>query len=84
MYIINRYTADGTRIDRAEFNLLPEECLLDKLEEVLYILYEEEPISRYWQWELAQEGVTCLSYHNLEFSTIKYNKAYKTFTIIED
>lgn len=83
MYTINRFDNAGNRIDHAEFGLLPEERLFDKLEEILYILYEEEPFSGYWQYELSHQQAIILSYHNLEFSTISYDETRKTFTIIE-
>lgn len=83
MYNINRFDNTGNRINHAKFNLLPEERLFDKLEEILYILYEEEPLSRHWQYELAHHQTIVLSYHNLEFSAIAYDEAHKTFTIIE-
>lgn len=83
MYTINRYNNTGTRIDHAKFNLLPEERLFDKLEEILYILYEEEPYPRDWQYALAHRQNIVLSYHNLEFSGITYDETNKAFTIIE-
>ena len=83
MYTINRFDNAGNRINHAEFNLLPEEHLFNKLEEILYILYEEEPFSRQWQYELSHHQTIVLSYHNLEFSGISYDETHKTFTIIE-
>lgn len=83
MYTINRFNNVNTRINHAKFNLLPGERLFDKLEEVLYILYEEEPYPRDWQYALAHQTAIMLSYHNLEFSMISYDEANKTFTIIE-
>lgn len=83
MYTINRFNNTGNWIDHAEFGLLPGERLLDKLEEILYILYEEEPFPRQWQYELSHHQTIVLSYHNLEFSAITYDETRKTFTIIE-
>lgn len=83
MYTINRFNNTNNRIDHAEFGLLPGEHLFNKLEEILYILYEEEPFSRQWQYELSHQRAIVLSYHNLEFSTISYDETRKTFTIIE-
>lgn len=84
MYTINRFDNTGNRIDHAEFNLLPGEYLCDKLEEVLYILYEEEPYPRDWKYALLCGSAILLSYHNLEFSMIAYNEPQNTFTIIEN
>lgn len=83
MYSINRINNTGSRIEHAEFWVLPGERLLDKLEEILYILYEEEPFPRQWQYELSHHQTIVLSYHNLEFSAITYDETRKTFTIIE-
>ena len=83
MYTINRINNTGAH-EHAEFWVLPGERLIDKLEEVLYILYEEEPLSNRWWWELQGQGYTRLSYHNLEFSMLTYDENRKTFVITED
>lgn len=83
MYTIDRINNTGAH-EHAKFAVLPGERLIDKLEEVLYILYEEEPLSRCWWWELQGQGYTRLSYHDLEFSTLTYDENRKTFVITED
>lgn len=83
MYSINRILNTGST-EHAEFWVLPGERLINKLEEVLYILYEEEPFSSRWWWELQGQGYTRLSYHNLEFSTLTYDEVRKCFIITED
>lgn len=44
MYSINRICGNST-VEHAEFCVLANERLIDKLEEVVYILYEEEFLS---------------------------------------
>lgn len=82
MYSIYRFCKDGSD-EYAEFVVFDGERLMDKLKETMYILHEEEPISRYWEYELRTEGITVISYHDTEFAVLEYNEATKTFTITE-
>lgn len=83
MYGITRENCTGST-EYAEFWVLSGETLLDKLPEVIYILWEEELLSRNWWQELQSQGYTRLTYHGLEFSTLTYNEGCKGFVIVED
>ncbi len=82
MYSIDRINKNGA-VEHSVFQVLTGERLIDKLEEVVYILYEETMLSRNWWSELQLKGITSLSYHNLEFSTLEYDKSNQRFIITE-
>lgn len=83
MYTIDRINKCGTT-EHAEFWVLTGERFIDKLEEVLYILYEETPLARNWWSELQTTKQTRLTYHNLEFSILTFDEAKQRFIVTEE
>jgi hypothetical protein len=69
MYKIYFFDDNNNRYDFCEFGLLPDEHLLDKLEEVLFIMQELTPCTNRCSWAfpfLRGEKVQ-FTYHNCEF-----------------
>lgn len=69
MYKIYFFDNNDNRYDFCEFGLLPGEHLLDKLEEVLFIMQELTPCTNRCSWAfpfLRGEKVK-FTYHNCEF-----------------
>lgn len=81
---LHRYDKDGKRIDHAEFVAPTDHRFFDRIEEIIYILYEEEPVDRQWQNEMVCEKPVRLTYHMTLFSTMTYDSHTRTLTIKED
>ena len=49
-----------------KFNVADNENFLDRLEETLYILFELEPMFRYWRQDFLKNLSICFTYHLCE------------------
>lgn len=81
---LHRYDKNDKLIDHAEFVAPTDYHFFDKIEEIVYILYEEEPVNREWQNEMVCEKPVRLTYHTTEFSTMTYDNHTRTLIIKED
>lgn len=72
MFKVNFYDKNGNRTDYCEFGLLPGETFYDKLEEVLYIMEELTPTSRFWEKDLAIDFMCLFNYHGVQDVTVSH------------
>lgn len=82
---LHRYDKNGKLIDHAEFVAPTDHRFFDRIEEIIYILYEEEPVNKKrWQNDIICGRPTLLTYPMTEFSTMTYNSHTRTLTIKEN
>ena len=72
----------GETYDQAEFYLIENETIADRLEEVLYIMQEITPLHNEWKTELFQFGSTTFTYHMCEFVHVS-KKDDDTFYVVD-
>lgn len=73
-YTVKFFNKAGDRYDLAQFYIDPNhEKLLDRLEEVLYIMQELTPVHRSWKRDLTTDCVCLFTYHNVEHYTVSYD-----------
>lgn len=69
--------------ERATFSVGADETCLDRLEEFLYIMWELEPVSRDWKYNLYNYGFTTFSYHGTNNYIVCINSLGKKVTVTE-
>lgn len=79
---IEAYASNGDHYEHAEKYV--DYCIdiYKELEETLYILYELEPINRFWKREMRMNG-TPFSYAGIEASKVKMHRYNDNFYVIE-
>lgn len=84
-YTVKFFNLDGERYDFGQFYVNPDcEKLLDKLEEVLYIMEELTPVHRNWKRDLCTDGVALFTYHNAEHFTVSYDWNQSCIITVKD
>ena len=74
----------GEVIEQAAFSLGAGESFLDRLEELLYIVWELEPDKLSWKHDLwCGCGFTTFSYHGLDGCVVKMNSSKDEVTVTE-
>lgn len=73
MYKVIFIDRNNKKYDFCEFALLEGEAMMDKLEEVLYIMQELTPLHRNWKIDLATCGSCLFTYHQTEVVTVEYD-----------
>ena len=73
----------GKVTKRASFSVGVDETCLDRLEEFLYIMWELEPVSRDWKYNLYNYGFTIFSYHGTNDYIVRINSLGKKVTVTE-
>ena len=73
----------GEVTERAIFSAGVDESYLDRLEEILYIMWELEPVSRDWRYNLYNYGFTTFSYHGTNDCIVRVSSLGKEVTVTE-
>ena len=73
----------GETTERAIFSTGVDESYLDRLEEILYIMWELEPVSRDWRYNLYNYGFTTFSYHGTNDCIVRVSSLGKEVTVTE-
>ena len=81
--IVQYINVHGKVTERATFSVGADETCLDRLEEFLYIMWELEPVSRDWQYNLYNYGFTTFSYHGTNDYIVRINSLEKKVTVTE-
>ena len=71
--VVKAFNNKGTRVDFSEFYTTEGENLFTRLEEVLFIMGELEPMLRTWRHELYQVWHTTFGFHHTSFSEVYIN-----------
>ena len=81
--IVKYINVRGKVTERAIFSVGVNENCLDHLEEFLYIMWELEPVSRDWRYNLYNNGFTTFSYHGTNDCIVRINSLGKEVTVTE-
>ena len=81
--IVQYINIRGEVIERAIFSVGADESCLDHLEEFLYIMWELEPVSCDWRYNLYNYGFTTFSYHGTNDYIVRINSLGKEVTVTE-
>lgn len=81
--IVQYINVHGEVTERATFSVGTDESCLDRLEEFLYIMWELEPVSRDWQYNLYNYGFTTFSYHGTNDYIVRISSLGKKVTVTE-
>ena len=81
--IVRYINVRGEVTESATFSVGADESCLDSLEEFLYIMWELEPVSRDWRYNLYNYGFTTFSYHGTNDYIVRINSLGKEVTVTE-
>ena len=81
--IVKYINARGEVTECAIFSVGVNESCLDRLEEILYIMWELEPVSRDWRYNLYNYGFTTFSYHGTNDCIVRVSSLGKEVTVTE-
>ena len=81
--IVRYINVRGEVTESATFSVGADESCLDSLEEFLYIMWELEPVSRDWRYNLYNYGFTTFSYHSTNDYVVRINSLGKEVTVTE-
>ena len=81
--IVRYINVRGEVTERAVFSVGVDESCLDRLEEILYIMWELEPVSHDWRYNLYNYGFTTFSYHGTNDYIVRINSLGKKVTVTE-
>ena len=81
--IVRYINVHGETTERAIFSTGVDESYLDRLEEILYIMWELEPVSRDWRYNLYNYGFTTFSYHGTNDCIVRASSLGKEVTVTE-
>ena len=81
--IVQYINVRGEVTERAIFSVGVDESCLDRLEEILYIMWELEPVSPDWRYNLYNYGFTTFSYHGTNDYIVRINSLGKKVTVTE-
>ena len=81
--IVRYINVRGEVTESATFSVGADESCLDSLEEFLYIMWELEPVSRDWRYNLYNYGFTTFSYHGTNDCIVRVSSLGKEVTVTE-
>ena len=81
--IVQYINVHGDVTECTTFSVGADESCLDRLEEFLYIMWELEPVSRDWRYNLYNYGFTTFSYHGTNDYIVRINSLGKKVTVTE-
>ena len=81
--IVQYINVRGEVTERAVFSVGVDESCLDRLEEILYIMWELEPVSHDWRYNLYNYGFTTFSYHGTNNCIVRVSSLGKEVTVTE-
>ena len=81
--IVRYINVRGETTERAIFSTGVDENCLDRLEEILYIMWELEPVSRDWRYNLYNYGFTTFNYHGTNDCIVRVSSLGKEVTVTE-